>query len=130
MYSRTLVSKNLSDLFSIKNDLKQGDVLSPLFLNFTFVHAIRRVQVILEGLKINAKDQFLVYANDVNIYWEEVTYCKEKHRSLKCLVEIGLEVKADKSIHGHISRDRNVGQSHNMKIDNSPFEKVEDVKYL
>ena len=73
MYSRVLVSKNLSDLFSIKNDLKQGDVLSPLFLNFTFVHAIRRVQVILEGLKINAKDQFLVYANDVNIYWEEDT---------------------------------------------------------
>jgi len=82
MYSRVLVSKNLSDLFSTKNGLKQGDVLSPLFFNFTLVHAIRRVQVNLEGMKINAKDQFLLYADDVNIYWEEDTYCKGKPEKL------------------------------------------------
>ena len=28
------VGKHLSDLFSIRNDLIQGDALSPLFLNF------------------------------------------------------------------------------------------------
>jgi hypothetical protein len=28
------------------------------------------------------------------------------------------------------SRDQNAGQSHNIKIDNSFFQKVEDYKYL
>jgi len=33
-YSRVWVGKNLSDRFSIRNDLKQGDALSPLLFNF------------------------------------------------------------------------------------------------
>ena len=31
---RVRVGKNLSDMFPIRNGLKQGDVLSPLFFNF------------------------------------------------------------------------------------------------
>ena len=34
MYSRVWVGKNLSDMFPIKNGLKQGDALSPLLFNF------------------------------------------------------------------------------------------------
>ena len=33
-YSRVLVGKNLSDMFPIKNGLKQGDALSPFLFNF------------------------------------------------------------------------------------------------
>jgi hypothetical protein len=33
-YSRVQVGKNLSDIFPIRDDLKKGDVLSPLFFNF------------------------------------------------------------------------------------------------
>jgi len=33
-YSRVRVGKHLSDMFPSKNGLKQGDVLSPLLLNF------------------------------------------------------------------------------------------------
>src|SRR5215469_16355933 len=33
-YSRVWVSKNLSDMFPIRNELKQGDALSPLLFNF------------------------------------------------------------------------------------------------
>ena len=29
-----------------------------------------------------------------------------------------------------MSRDQNAGRGHSMKIDNSPFEKVEEFKYL
>ena len=29
-----------------------------------------------------------------------------------------------------LSRDQNAGQSHNIKIDNSSFERVEEFKYL
>ena len=33
-YSAVRVGKNLSDMFPIRNGLKQGDALSPLLFNF------------------------------------------------------------------------------------------------
>jgi len=42
-YGRVRVDKNLSDMFPIRNGLKQGDALSPLLSNFAFEYAIRRV---------------------------------------------------------------------------------------
>ena len=53
--------------FPIKNDLKQGDALSPLLFNFTLEDANRRVKVNQDGLKLNDTCQLLVYADDVNI---------------------------------------------------------------
>jgi len=43
-YSRVRVGKYLSDMFPIKNSLKQGDVLPPLLFIFVLQYAIRRVQ--------------------------------------------------------------------------------------
>jgi hypothetical protein len=43
--SRIRVGKNLSDLFPIRNGLKQVDALSPLPFNFPLGYVIRRVQV-------------------------------------------------------------------------------------
>ena len=37
---------------------------------------------------------------------------------------------ADKTKYMVMSRDQNAGQNHNMKIDNSSFERVEEFKYL
>ena len=53
----------------------------------------------------------------------------------ECLVvsskETGLEVNADKNKCMVMSRDQNAGRrSHSMKIDNSSFERVEELKYL
>ena len=52
-YNRVRVGKNLSDMFRIRNGLKEGDALSPLLFNFVSVYAIRRVQVNQDGLKLN-----------------------------------------------------------------------------
>jgi len=40
-HSRVWVGKNLYDMFSIRNGLKQEDALSPLFFNFVLEYAIR-----------------------------------------------------------------------------------------
>jgi hypothetical protein len=42
-YSKVRMGKYLSDMFPIDNDLKQGDALPPLLLNFALEYAIRKV---------------------------------------------------------------------------------------
>jgi len=69
-YSRVWVGRHLPDMFCIKNCLKQGDSLSPLLLNFVLEYVIRRVHVNQGGLKLNGKQQLLVYTDVVNILGE------------------------------------------------------------
>jgi hypothetical protein len=45
-------------------------------------------------------------------------------------MEIGLKVNADKTKYMIMSRDKTAGRSHNIKIDNNSFERVEQFKYF
>jgi len=48
-YSRIKLGKHQSDMFSLRNGLKQGDALSPLLFKFALVYAIRKVPANLNG---------------------------------------------------------------------------------
>ena len=50
----------MSDMFPIKNGLKQGDVLLPLLFKFVVEYAISGVQVYQDGVKLNGTRKFLV----------------------------------------------------------------------
>jgi hypothetical protein len=111
--------------------LKQGDALSPLLFNFVLEYGIRRVQENQDGLKLYGTNQLLVYVNDANILIGSVHNIKENTDTL--LVgekETGLEVSADKTKYMVMSRVQNAGRSHNIKINNSSFERVEEFKCL
>jgi len=70
-YSRVRVGTILSDMFPIRNGLKQGDILSPLLFNFGLKCAIRRVQVNHDGLKLMVYTSFWLMPMML-IYWKEV----------------------------------------------------------
>jgi hypothetical protein len=118
-------------MFLIRDDLKQGDAVSPLLFNFALEYAFKRVQVNQNGLKLNGTHQLLAYADDVNILGGSAHTLKENAEALLVATEeIGLEVNADKTKYMVMSRDRNAGRGHSVKIDNSSIERVEGFKYL
>ena len=82
-------------------------------------------------MKLNGTHQLLVYADDVDMVGGSVHTIKENVEALVLAgKEIVLEVNADKTKYIVMSQDQKAGWSHNVKIDNSSFERVEEFKYL
>ena len=97
-YTTVRVGKNLSYMVPIRNDLKQGNALSPLLFNFVVGNANKRVQVNQNGLKLYVPHQILVHADDVNILGESLHTIKESAEVLVVASqEIKLEVNAGKT---------------------------------
>ena len=129
--SRVRVGENLSDRFPIRNCLKQGDALTPLLFNFALQYAIRKVRINQKGLKLNGTHQRLAYGHNVNILGGSIHTLKENAEALVAgNKEIGLDIKADKTMNMVISLDQNTGRNHSVMIDNTTFERVEVFKYL
>ena len=84
-------------------------------------------------MKLNGTHHLLVYADDVNIHvlGGSVHTVKEKAEALVLVTKENiLEVNADKTKYMVMSRDQKARRSHNISIDNSSFERVEEFKYL
>ena len=105
MYSGVRVGKNFSEMFSIRNGLKQGDALPPLLFSCDLEGSGRPVWLELDGTH-----QVLIYADDVNMLGGNMYTIKEKAEALVVASkEIGLEVNADKTKYMVMSRDQNTG---------------------
>ena len=82
-------------------------------------------------MKPNGTHQLLAYADDVNILGGSIQTLKENAEAVVAATrEIGLEVSADTTKYMVMSRDRNAGRNHSVRIDNSTFERVGEFKYL
>ena len=79
-------------------------------------------------IEIKFKEMHLVGHFYANIMTHGVQYVTET--LVDASKEIGLEVNVDKTKCMVMSRDQNAGQNHCMKIDNKPFEMLEQLKYL
>jgi len=91
-------------MFPTSNDLKQGHILTPLLFHFAFEYAIRRVQANQDGFILNGTHQLLAYADDVSTLGGSVHTIKKNTEALAVAnTETGLEVNADKTLHGHVS---------------------------
>jgi hypothetical protein len=82
-------------------------------------------------LKINDTHHLLVYADDVNILGGRLHTVKGNTEALIVPTNrIRLAVNVDKTKYIVMSGDQNAGRCHNMRIDNRPFEMVEEFKYF
>ena len=71
-------------------------------------YAVRRVQVNLDGLKLNGTHQFLVYADDVTVLGRSIHAVQKNTEALAVASRmIGLEINADKTKYVVMSRDQN-----------------------
>ena len=130
-YSRVRVGKNLSDIFPVRNGLKQGYDLSPLLFNFALEYATRSGQVDLDGWKLNGTHQLLFCADDVNTLGENLhTINENAHALVVVSKDTGLEENTDKTFVMITSQDQNAGRSHSIKTDNTSFERVKYFRYL
>ena len=83
--SENTITKYVSNIWILENDLKREDDLSPLLLNLVLECAVRNVQETNLGLDMNGTHQMLVYVDDVNLIRDDIRTIEKRRYVIKCL---------------------------------------------
>jgi hypothetical protein len=128
-HSKVRTGIYLSNKFSIKIGLKQGNSLSLLLLNFALKYTTKNVQENQVGLKLRRTHQLLVYADDMTLLGDNIDTIKKNTESLTdASKEVGLEVSTEKTKNKLLSYYQNAGCNHDINIANKLFENVAQFK--
>jgi len=107
--SRARVGNMLSNSFKIRNELKQGDVLSPQLFDFALEYAILKIKD-EKGLTLNGLNQLFVYADDIDLIGDDIDALQSNTDVLvKAWDEIYLQVNIDKT--KYMITSRNTGNN-------------------
>jgi len=98
-YSTVWVGKNFSDMFPIKNGLKQGGAFFITGFQLCSRVCHKRVQVNQVGLKLNDTHQLSVYDDDDTMGGSVHTIQKNFEALIAVSKETGLEEDADKTMY-------------------------------
>jgi hypothetical protein len=83
------------------------------------------------GTEISGTHQLLAYADDVNLLGDNIYTIKRNTETLiDVSKEVGLEISVEKTKYMLLSRQQNVGQNRDIKIETRSFENVSQFKYL
>jgi hypothetical protein len=83
-----------------------------LLFNLALEYAIRKVQEIQVGLKLNGTHQLLAYADDVNLHGDNIDL-------IDASKEVALEVNIEKTKYMLVYRDQNADQTRDIRGNDS-----------
>jgi hypothetical protein len=82
------------------------------------------------GLTLNGTNQFLAYADDVNLLEVNMDTIKKNTETLiDASKEVGLEINIEKTKYMLLPHQHNVGQKRDIKMANRLFGNVSQFKY-
>ena len=126
------IGNQISNKFTVKSGLKQGDGLSPLLFNIVLDMVIKKAAIDTEVFTKQGPQMILAFADDIDAIGKNTVGIKESFLKIeKESQRVGLKINEEKTKYMHVARnplrDR-VRQ--NVTMDTYNFESVQKFKYL
>lgn len=121
----------LSEPFTIKTGLRQGDCLSTLLFNLALEKVILDLSNKGKGTILNKSNQLLAFADDIDVVGRNITAVKEGFLELEEKArQMGLRVNEEKTKFLKMTEGARGRIRQNITLGDFNFEAVQSFKYL